>query len=114
MTASPTLTPADLATELGTDPRTARKFLRSITPRDEQPGKGARWEIKGTKTNIAAMRKKFSSFQEAAEAAKKAKADKAPEVPETDTEDEVLEADDSLDSLEGPTDAELDEVDTDD
>lgn len=107
--AAPILTPADLATELGTDARTARKFLRAITPRDEQPGKGARWAIKGTKTNIATMQKKFSKFQEEAEAAKAAREAKKAEAPTevnsdiTDTEDEAPE---ELDSLE-PTDADI-------
>ena len=35
-----TMTPAELATELNRDGKTVRKFLRSITPKDEQPGKG--------------------------------------------------------------------------
>ena len=101
------ITAAELASELGTDSRTVRKFLRSITPRDEQPGKGSRWGIKGNKQNIAALRKKFTAFeteQEAkrdARAAAKAKA-KADNVPETDDE---LYA--TLDELDGPTDAEL-------
>lgn len=76
MTAASTLTPAELASELGTDARTARKFLRSITPKDEQPGKGSRWALKGTKTAIAAYRKQFAAF-EAAQAEAKAKRDAA-------------------------------------
>lgn len=117
MAAAPIFTPADLADALGTDARTARKFLRSITPRDEQPGKGSRWAIKGTKANIATMRKKFASFQEAQEAAKAAREAKKAETdiePTTDEAPEALEADDSLDSLEGPTEDEMLEEDTED
>ena len=38
-----TLTPKELANELGTDPKTVRKFLRSLS--SERPGKGGRWAI---------------------------------------------------------------------
>lgn len=110
--AAPVLTPAELATELGTDPRTTRKFLRAITPRDEQPGKGARWAIKGTKTNIATMRKKFSKFQEEAEAAKaarEAKKAEAPSTPDSDMTDEVLDAPEGDEELE-PTDADIEAI----
>lgn len=64
MTASP-ITTAQYAEELATDPRTARKFLRSITPREEQPGKGSRWVL--SKPN-AATRKQFAAWIEAREA----------------------------------------------
>lgn len=37
------ITPKDLAEMLGTDPKTVRKFLRSLTP--ERAGKGGRWAI---------------------------------------------------------------------
>lgn len=70
MTAAPTMTPADLATVLGTDARTARKFLRTITPKDEQPGKGSRWSIKGTKTELTRLAKEFTKFTAAQDEAK--------------------------------------------
>lgn len=105
MTATALITPAELATELGTDARTTRKFLRSITPRDEQPGKGSRWGIKGTKSNIAALRKQYAKFEEAQQAARAARAEKAKKTP-APVEDEV-EIEDTFDSLEGPTDEEL-------
>jgi hypothetical protein len=38
-----TITPKELATELNTDPKTVRKFLRSLS--SERPGKGGRWAI---------------------------------------------------------------------
>lgn len=58
------ITVTELATELGTDPRTARKFLRSITAKDEQPGKGARWSIE--KREVRSLKSKFAAFQKAA------------------------------------------------
>lgn len=33
----------EVAREFGTEPRTFRKFLRSITDREMQPGQGGRW-----------------------------------------------------------------------
>lgn len=80
------ITVPELATELGTDGRTARKFLRSITPKDEQPGKGGRWTIE--KSAVRSLKSKFTAFQAAA----KAKADARAEGEE-------------------PTDADLDEID---
>ena len=111
MTATALITPAELATELGTDARTTRKFLRSITPRDEQPGKGSRWGIKGTKTNIAALRKQYAKFDEAQRAARAARAEKAAPAP---VEADEAEIEDTFDSLEGPTDADLAALESDD
>jgi hypothetical protein len=72
--AATTITTADAATELGTDPRTLRKFLRATTPKDAQPGKGARYSLKGDARSLASMKKKFIAWTEA-EAAKKAESD---------------------------------------
>jgi hypothetical protein len=108
MIAMATITPAELATELGTDARTARKFLRSITPRDAQPGKGSRWAIE--KKAVRSMRTKFAAFEKAqAEAKALRDAAKAVEVPV-----EAPEAlDDAADAPEGPSDAELEEIEND-
>lgn len=111
MTAAATLTPADLATELGTDARTARKFLRSITPKDEQPGKGSRWALKGTKTAIAAYRKQFTAF-EAAQAEAKAKREAALAAAEKVTEEGVTTDDEGNEYLtEAPADEALEPTD---
>lgn len=72
--AATTLTTADAAAELGTDPRTLRKFLRATTPKDSQPGKGSRYSLKGDARSLAAMKKKFIAWTEA-EAAKRAAAE---------------------------------------
>lgn len=52
----------ELAETLDTTPRTARKFLRSITPVEEQPGKGGRWQIK--KADVRSLTKKFKEYQD--------------------------------------------------
>lgn len=81
------ITTSQFAAELGTDGRTARKFLRSITPKEKHPGKGSRWEIDGTKRSLTSMKKRFSEWH-SAQAAEKAKAEKA-EVTETEDEDDL-------------------------
>ena len=115
MTALAPITPADLAAILSTDARTTRKFLRSITPAEDRPGKGARWEIKATKANLTALAKKFTAFQEAQEAARDAReAARSAEVEEkvTPLDTPAETADDfDFDALEGPTDEELLEID---
>ena len=58
-----TITVADLAVALDTDPRTARKFLRSITPKENQPGKGSRWSIE--KKALNSLKKQFATYLEA-------------------------------------------------
>lgn len=80
-----TITVKELATELDTDPRTARKFLRTITPADEQPGKGGRWAIE--KREVRGMRKKFADFTAAAEARANAREGAADDAPEGDAPD---------------------------
>lgn len=55
-----TITVTELAENLDTTPRTARKFLRSVTPEDKQPGKGGRWQIE--KRDIRSLKKKFEDF----------------------------------------------------
>lgn len=84
-----TITVSELATELDTDARTARKFLRSVTPADAQPGKGSRWEIE--KRDVRSLRSKFGKFTDAAaqakldrELAKRAEATAAEEVVDAD------------------------------
>ena len=114
------LTPADLAAELGTDARTARKFLRSITPKEDQPGKGSRWGIE--KKAVRGMRTKFTAFEKAQEEAKAlrdaAKVIETPTAPVSlekaplDGGDDFEDATDAdFDALEGPTDEDLAEID---
>lgn len=71
--AATVLTAAELATELETDARTIRKFLRSVTPKENQPGKGARWNIE--KKNLRTLRKQYADW----DAARQTAADEADE-----------------------------------
>jgi hypothetical protein len=66
-----TINVQELATELNTDGRTARKFLRSITPKDAQPGKGSRWAIE--KKDLRSMKSQFTKFTAAQQEAKLAR-----------------------------------------
>ena len=87
-----TITVSDLATELNTDARTARKFLRSVTPSEEQPGKGGRWQIE--KRDIRSLRSKFSKFAEAETARKEAQVEVDAEAEEAALENEEPTAED--------------------
>ena len=57
------MTATELAAELETDSRTARKYLRSVTPKDAHPGKGSRWSIE--KKQLRSLRSQFVKFQAA-------------------------------------------------
>lgn len=71
---STTLTPTEVASEFDTDSKTLRKFLRSVTPRDEQPGKGGRWAVPGTKAQLNKLRKQFNTWHAAELEARAARA----------------------------------------
>jgi hypothetical protein len=83
-----TITATALAEELNTTGREVRKFLRSITPKEDQPGKGSTWAIE--KKDIRSLRSKYTKWVEAKTP--------APEVEEVEVE------------AEGPTDAELEAI----
>lgn len=77
-----TMTPAEFAVEVDSDGRTVRKFLRSITPREDQPGKGSRWSLPTTKREVNRLKKQFAEWsakqaeeraQRAAQAAEEAR-----------------------------------------
>jgi len=71
-----TLTPTEFAATVDSDGRTVRKFLRSITPKDEQPGKGSRWSLPGDKRSVTKLAKQFKewSAKQAEERAARAQA----------------------------------------
>jgi len=75
-----TLTPKELALELGTDPRTVRKFLRSAEGMDAKVGKGQRWAIEAKA--VRSLRTRFNRWDEAR---------KAPAAPEADEVTEVTD-----------------------
>lgn len=101
-----TITVADLAITLDTDARTTRKFLRSITPRDAQPGKGSRWAIE--KRDVRSLASKFKKWSIEQDEARKAREAKAKATPTVET---PALADDAIELDEGPSDAELAEID---
>lgn len=83
------MTPAEFAVEVDSDGRTVRKFLRSITPKDEQPGKGSRWSLPGTAKDVNRLKKQFADWNakmlaEKAERAEKAAEDAAAEIEENE------------------------------
>ena len=55
-----TLTPKELAVELGTDARTVRKFLRSSDGLDAKVGKGQRWAIEARQ--VRSLRSRFEKW----------------------------------------------------
>lgn len=57
-----TINITELSEKLETTPRTTRKFLRSIKPVEEQPGKGGRWQIQ--KAEVRSLKKQFATFLE--------------------------------------------------
>jgi len=81
-----TLNISELSISLDTDPRTARKFLRTVTPADAQPGKGSRWVIEAKQ--VRSLKAQFKKFTAAQDEAKAAREDDAP----TDADLEMIEA----------------------
>jgi hypothetical protein len=77
-----TLTAKEAARELGTDARTFRKFMRAITPKEEQPGQGNRYSIEQRK--MRTLKQQFDEW-----AKPKAKLDETDEV--TEEIDEVFD-----------------------
>ena len=71
-----TMTVPELATLLSTDGKTTRRFLRSITPKEGQPGKGGRWII--DEDQLDDLRDKYNSYLAADQARREALAAKAP------------------------------------
>lgn len=56
------ITIAEFAETLETTARTARKFMRDVTPVEEHPGKGARWAIE--KKSVRSLKAKFARWSE--------------------------------------------------
>jgi len=102
-----TATTAMIAAELDTTPRELRKFLRSI---DAGVGKGSRYALPSTKRDIAKLRKGFDAWS-AAQDAKRAAKDAAPKAETPKVIEVEVDQDDEVTDLEGPTDADLDDID---
>lgn len=63
MASTETLSAKEVARELGTDQRTLRKFLRAVTPKEDQPGQGNRWLIEPK--DVKKLRKQFEEWGKA-------------------------------------------------
>lgn len=107
MTAAKTMTTADLADALETDPRTLRKFLRSAASPVPSVGKGKRYTLPGTKAALTDFGKKFNAWNAAQADAKKQRDEAIVEAPADD--ETALENDDATDDAE-PTDDELEDI----
>lgn len=79
-----TITVQELALDLDTTPREARKFLRAITPADDQPGKGGRWAIE--KRDIRSLKSKFAKYSQERAEAREVPNDDAPDAGEVETQ----------------------------
>jgi hypothetical protein len=86
MAETKTITPAEFAEMVDSDGRTVRKFLRATRP-DDAPGKGARWQLKGTKAEVTKLEKAFREWHSAQEAKAKADADKKAEEADVEIEE---------------------------
>jgi hypothetical protein len=62
------ITPAELAELVHTDQKRVRKFLREITPKEAQPGRGRRWNLKGDKRSITRLQKQYDNWSSHAKA----------------------------------------------
>lgn len=84
------MTPTEFAATVNSDGKTVRKFLRSITPKEEQPGKGSRWALPAGKREVTKLTKQFNewSAKQAEERAARAQA-KAEEAAAAVVEEEL-------------------------
>lgn len=87
------MTPTEFAETVSSDGRTVRKFLRSITPKDEQPGKGSRWSLPADKRSVTKLSKQFRewSAKQAEEKAARAQAEAEKAAEEATVEDADLD-----------------------
>jgi hypothetical protein len=86
-----TMSPTEIAVEFDSTGREVRKFLRSITAKDAQPGKGSRWAVPANANQLKKLRKQFDEWA-------LAKAEKA-------AEDATEDADETTDEVEETEDA---------
>lgn len=57
------ITPAELAERWETDPKTVRRFLRSLISKDERPGKGRRWALSDDSATLDALTERFNAWR---------------------------------------------------
>ena len=89
------LSAKEAATELGTDARTLRKFLRK---KNGLVGQGQRWAI--DRKDLKALKKEFDAWASGAAASKADKATKETKGKTTPVPDDEIYGDDDADELE--------------
>jgi hypothetical protein len=52
------------AEKVHADGKTVRKFLRATTPKDEQPGRGHRWELPNRKRDLQKLTIRYEKWAE--------------------------------------------------
>jgi hypothetical protein len=119
-----TYTTATLAADLDTTPKELRKFLRSDLSGIEKVGKGGRYSLEVTATQLKSIKKNFTAWVAEGDAHRAAKVAKVIEVEVTEGDGAVTEADiaelDEEFAITDPTaddleliDADLEEIDLD-
>lgn len=86
---SKVMTPAEFATEVESDGKTVRKFLRSITPKEDQPGKGSRWSIAADARSLKSLKKQFGEWSQAQLEERAKRAQEKAEAGKTEADPEV-------------------------
>ena len=105
-----TMTVPELATLLSTDGKTTRRFLRSITPKEGQPGKGGRWII--DEDQLDDLRDKYNSYRAADQARREALALKTKAPKKTTPTSAILAEAMATYSAEAEADDFYDDIDT--
>jgi|SRR5580698_4464104 hypothetical protein len=108
-----TYTTATLSAELDTTPKELRKFLRSDLSGIEKVGKGGRYSLDFTATQLKALTRKHNEWVAATIAKREAaKIEKAAEVEATGavTENDIAELDEEFE-ISDPTEADLELID---
>jgi len=98
------LSAKEAAIELGTDARTFRKFMRAVTPKEDQPGQGNRYAIE--QKQLKQLRKQFDDWAKpkAAPAEEKAKTNGKTKKPRVT--DEAIDISEDIE-VDEPSDEEL-------
>lgn len=99
-----TLSAKEAALELGTNARTFRKFMRAITPKEDQPGQGNRYAIEAD--DMKKLKQQFEEWN-APKAKTTSKNGSTPDEVEEIEDDELLSIDDSDEEVDLDEDDEV-------
>jgi hypothetical protein len=107
-----TLSAKEAAREIGCDARTFRKFMRSITAKEDQPGQGNRYSIE--QRQMSRLKRQFAEWNTPKPKAEKPKKEAAIEEVVFVGDDDLDELGDPLTDVDEPTAEDLYEEDPDD